>query len=188
MNEPTDTQKGNLIAFLNNRKKADDNRPAFQGKLTLPGNPAERGFALWASTSKKTGDTMLTGEAGQSATMQIDKLSKPTKMLDPDAAIQIAQTGGKGLIIDPHGLLLFTNKQKDAENVDRPDYWGYYNPGGGERLMRIAVWARTDRSGNAMLTGNIQRDEPKKELPAPAKSKTKKTDKAMDDGRDGINF
>ena len=104
----------------------------------------------------------------------------PRRPCDPDAAIRIAQTGGKDLTIDPHGMLLFSNTQKDAENPTRPDYWGYYNPGGGERLMRLAVWARTDSRGNAMLTGNIQRDEPRAKDVAPSKTKAKAKTREME--------
>jgi hypothetical protein len=156
-----DADKGNFRAFRNLRKQPDDAKPLFQGRLSLPGLPDERGFALWPTVSKKTGDTVLSGRAKPDGNSQIDDIAKPEKV-DPDAAIRVAQDGGKGLTIDPHGILLFKNKQKDADNPDRPDYWGYYNPGKGERLMKVAVWTRTDRSGNVMLTGNLQRDEPQK--------------------------
>ena len=152
-------QKGNFIAFLNGTKQVDDNRPAFQGRLSLPGNPSERSVALWVYTAKN-GQVLLNGKAGESAATQIEKLTKPPREVIEDASIKVAQNDNKGLVIDPHNVLLFTNKQKDAENPERPDYWGYYNPGGGERLMKVAVWAKTDRGGRAMLTGNLQRDEP----------------------------
>jgi hypothetical protein len=45
----TDTQapeKGSLIGFYNLKKEPGDDRPAFQGRLSLPGNPVERPFAL----------------------------------------------------------------------------------------------------------------------------------------------
>jgi hypothetical protein len=123
MNQTIPADKGNFRAFKNLRKDASDNRPLFQGKLTLPGLPDERGFALWASVSKTSGETVLSGKALASATAQINEIAKPREVLDPDAAIKIAQDGGKGLTIDPHAILLFANKQKDAEHADRPDYW-----------------------------------------------------------------
>jgi hypothetical protein len=42
--------------------------------------------------------------------------------------------------------------------------------------MKVAAWARTDRGGNVMLTGNLQRDEPRKdkaETKADGKAETK---------------
>lgn len=159
------TPRGNLIGFLNNAKQPGDSKPVFQGKLTLPGAASERGFALWAYTSEKSGDTVLSGRATNAATEQVKDLihAKPNK--SADTIISIAQKdGGKGLDIAPHALLMFSNKQKDKEGADpekvRPDYWGYYNPGNGEPLQRIAAWAKTDRNGAAMLTGSLQKDEP----------------------------
>jgi hypothetical protein len=159
--------RGNLIGFLNQAKTPDDQRPVFSGKISLPGNPAERGLALWAYTSKTSGETLLSGKAGESPTAQIDKLIKPAtapdvgKAINPDTSIKVGQNGEKALIIDPHSVVLFSNKQKDLENPARPDFYGYYNPGAGEPLMKLAVWAKTDRYGKAMLTGNVQKDEPK---------------------------
>jgi hypothetical protein len=184
-------EKGNLIGFYNLKKEPGDDRPAFQGRLSLPGNPMERPFALWPTTSEKTGETLLSGRAGESARSQIDKLANPEKPLDPDTAIKVAQNEGRGLTIDPHGILLFSNKQKDAEHPDRPDYWGYYNPGGSDRLMKLAVWARTDRGGKAMLTGNVQRDEPRQDKDAeqekdedPEPAAVKKSRSTLRNGRD----
>lgn len=163
-NDMTEPAKGNLIGFFNKQKLPGDKQPVIQGKLSLPGNPAERGFALWAHTSERTGATVLSGRAGDTPTAQIDKFTKPQPSLTADATIEIAQRDGeKGLTIEPHSILLFTNTQRDADNPTRPNYWGYYNPGGGERLQRVAAWARTDRNGNAMLTGNLQRDEPNRD-------------------------
>lgn len=161
----TDPDRGNLIGFLNTRKMPGDTRPVFQGKLMLPGLETDRGFALWASTSEKSGATVLTGRAGESATVQIDKFTKPPVEHDADTTIALAQRdGAEALEIKPHSMVMFTNKAKDAENQSRPDYWGYYNPGGKDPLMRLAAWAKTDQRGNAFLTGSVQRYEPNREM------------------------
>ncbi len=145
---------GNLIGYLNLKKRHGDDRPLFQGKLTLPGQPSERGFALWAHSSERTGETLLSGRAGDSPTAQIDSFAKPST--DPGPTLEVSQRdGAQGLTIDPHTLVLFTNKSKDSENPSRPDYFGYYNAGAGE-LMRLAAWARTDRNGRAILSGSVQ--------------------------------
>lgn len=156
-----DPTRGNMIGFLNTSKQPGDLRPVFQGKLTLPGTISERGFALWATTSERSGATVLTGRAGDSAVAQIDKLTKPVAEHDADTTIALAQRdGAEALEIKPNSMVLFTNKSKDAANQSRPDYWGYYNPGGAEPLMRLAAWAKTDQRGNAMLTGSLQPNAP----------------------------
>lgn len=156
----SDPTRGNMIGFLNTSKVPGDARPVFQGKLTLPGVLAERGFALWATTSERSGATVLTGRAGENAVSQIDKLTKPAPDHEVDATIALAQRdGAEALEIKPHSMVLFTNKSKDAQNQSRPDYWGYYNPGGNEPLMRLAAWAKTDQRGNAMITGSLQKNE-----------------------------
>ena len=60
------------------------------------GQTADRGFALWAHTSEKTGDTVLSGRAGDSATAQIDKFTKPQRAMGTDETIQVAQRDGAG--------------------------------------------------------------------------------------------
>lgn len=151
--------KGNLIAFLNRQRDKGKDRPAFQGKITLPGKTDERGFALWTYTSAG-GDVVLSGRALQDATSQIEMLANPDRPLT-DATIELAQRdGGTALSIKAHTMVLFTNKQKTAETQSRPDFWGYFNPGGSDPLMRLGVWAKTDRSGAAMLTGEVTADDP----------------------------
>lgn len=159
-----DPDRGNMIGFLNTRKLPGDNRPVFQGKLNLPGIETERGFALWAVTSEKSGATVLTGRAGESAMAQIDNFTRPESQHDADTTIALAQRdGADGLEIKAHAMVMFVNKSKDQDTQSRPDYWGYYNPGKGEPLMRLAAWAKTDQNGKAMLTGSLQKDEPRRD-------------------------
>lgn len=159
--QPKNQSKGNLRGFLNRQKMPGDNRPVFQGKLTLPGQAQERGFALWSYTSEKSGQSVLSGSAGASAAEQIDKMTNPPREHDTDSAIAIEQKGGgEALQMKPNSIVMFTNKGKDASTQSRPDYWGYYNPGGKEPLMRLAAWTDTDRSGNAMITGSVVRQQP----------------------------
>ena len=71
-------------------------------------------------------------------------------------AVEIpSKTDGNPFKLDPDSLILFTNKRKGAENPERPDYYGFYNPGDGN-LQRVAAWSQLDRDGNAMLTGSLQ--------------------------------
>jgi hypothetical protein len=61
-----DEEEGRFIAFLNARKQPGDNKPAFEGKLTLPEDADERRAVLWAHTTK-AGRTMLAGRVGKTA-------------------------------------------------------------------------------------------------------------------------
>lgn len=158
-------KRGNLIGFLNTKKSPGDSRPIFQGKITLPGQEAERGYALWSYTSEKSGATVFSGKALDEANTQIERLTSPEREYDTDTTIALAQKdGAEALEIKPGAMVMFTNKSKDAENPSRPDYWGYYNPGGKEPLMRLAAWSKTDRNGRAMLTGSVVKDEPSQAL------------------------
>ena len=54
----------------------------------------------------------------------------------------------------PRQLVLFPNGFKDDEpEKKRPDYWGGFNPGRGQPVVRISVWARKDRNDRVMLSG-----------------------------------
>lgn len=151
--------EGSLVAFKRTNRTKD--APAFQGTVTLP-NQDERGFALWASRSKQTGEIIFSGRAAENKQVQIEKLIDPAKQFG-DREIELMQKdGAKGLTIKPHDMVMFTNRQKDAEHPTRPDFWGYYNPGGDQPLMRMSAWTHTDRSGNVMLSGSIQPNQPEK--------------------------
>ena len=155
--------RGNFRAFKNNSKEIGDDRPLFQGKLTLPNSKDERSFALWPYASEKDGTTILSGRAGASANSQIAAYTQPSKEEVQRYAVALpAKNGGEPFKLEPDAVILFTNKTKDAENPDRPDYYGFYNPGDGN-LQRIAAWSQLDRYGNPMLTGSLQPYERNKE-------------------------
>lgn len=163
--QKSNPKRGNLIGFLNTKKSPGDSRPIFQGKLSLPGKETERGYALWSFTSEKSGATVLSGKALDDANTQVERLTSPERQHDTDTTIALAQKdGAESLEIKPGAMVLFTNKSKDADNQSRPDWWGYYNPGGKEPLMRLAAWSKTDKNGKAMLTGSLVEYEASKSL------------------------
>ncbi len=163
--QKSNPKRGNLIGFLNTKKCPGDSRPIFQGKLSLPGKETERGYALWSFTSEKSGATVLSGKALDDANTQVERLTSPERQHDTDTTIALAQKdGAESLEIKPGAMVLFTNKSKDADNQSRPDWWGYYNPGGKEPLMRLAAWSKTDKNGKAMLTGSLVEYEASKSL------------------------
>jgi hypothetical protein len=150
----TDAPQGKLSATLNPFKQPGDKRPAFTGTLTLPGQTDERPVSLWAQTSK-AGNAIMTGRAGESAATQIAKLTMPAGPFDDDA-IQHAKTDGKHFVIDSHDIMLFEARKTETSHARAPDYWGYFNPGPGHELMRLAVWAKTDMQGRAKLSGTVK--------------------------------
>ncbi len=100
-------------------------------------------------------------------TNQIANMTMPASDRDPDRTLAILNRDGTpGLELDPHQIMLFANKSKDAENLGRPDYYGFYNPGSSEKLQRLAIWSQLDRNGNAKLTGYVEEYDPERALAA----------------------
>lgn len=157
--------KGKFRAYLNRKKMPGDNLPGFTGELNLPKTTAGRPVALWVSQSQNTGEIVISGRAGESAGDQIANMTMPANARDPDRSLAILnRDGSTGLELDPHQVMLFANKSKSADNPDRPDYYGFYNPGGSEKLQRLAIWSELDRNGNAKLTGYVEEYDPERAL------------------------
>ncbi len=155
MDQTTPQPRGNFIAFINRDKKQGDNRPAFEGLIALPGTEQERRLALWAHeyTNPKTGEVqvMFNGQA-DSITTSASALEQISSLAATPASDQDATLGN--LTLSAGQIVMFPNGFKsDAPEKDRPDYWGAYNPGNGEPLVRISTWAKKDRNDHAMLTG-----------------------------------
>lgn len=152
--------RGNFRAFKNTSKEIGDDRPLFQGKLTLPNSKDERSFALWPYASGKDGATILSGRAGASANSQIAAYTQPSKEQVERMAVELpSRNGAEPFRLEPDAVVLFTNKTKQEANPDRPDYYGFYNPGDGT-TQRLAVWSQLDRYGSPMLSGSLQTYEP----------------------------
>lgn len=160
--QPTiDQPRGDFVAFMSRDKQPGDNRPVFDGRLTLPGTEISRSFALWSHdyADPATGEAriMFTGQADAVATSatpmeQVASLQRDTGASAEPAAIS-------KLSLRARQLVLFPNKFKDEapkvgeEAKNRPDYWGAFNPADGSPVIRISVWMRKDRNGRAMLSG-----------------------------------
>jgi hypothetical protein len=151
----TSTQpRGNFIAFMNRDKQPGDNKPAFDGRLSTPGADDELRFALWAHeyTDPKSGETkiMFNGQVGAvdakaTALDQMASLARASN--NTEATIGNLTLAARQVVLFPNGF------KTDAPEKDRPDYWGAINPGSGQPIVRISVWAKKDRNQNAMLTG-----------------------------------
>lgn len=151
-----DTSLGNFIAYTNREKQAGDKRPTFQGRVTMPGSDREFALALWAGRDVK-GNVVMTGRtsiisANDDVSKQLDDLIAAG---EPAAAIEEG-----GLKLDATQIVLFKNGFKDAENPKRPDMWGRWNPGTGEKLVAVSAWLRKDRYERPMLAGQSSFPQP----------------------------
>lgn len=171
MTQPT----GNFIAYLNRDKEPGDRKPAFDGRITIPGREDEMRFAIWAHEYKhpSTGNMqiMFNGQAGNVATnaAPLDQVTALAKSAPEGAEATIGN-----LTLAPRQVVLFPNRFKtEAPEKDRPDYWGAFNPGNGEPVVRISAWAKKDRNGHAMLAGATS-------YPLPGKSETQQQAATID--------
>jgi hypothetical protein len=153
----TDQTKGTLRAFLNSEKVKGDSKPAFEGKLVLPGATVERPLALWVRQRKEDGAMMLTGRVEQPRGSALDQISG----LAGSKVGALAVNDGK-LSLKPGDVVLFENKAKEPNGpVDgpgaKPDFYGWHHSGApGRGLVDLGVWAKTDTNGRAYLTGSIK--------------------------------
>lgn len=164
---------GNFIAFLARDKQPGDQRPVFEGRLSLPDSEVELRFPLWGHeyTDSKSGETatMFNGSTDAVST-DATALDQITALLKSDAAASPATISNVEL--RARQVALFPNRFKnEAPDKDRPDYWGAYNPGNGNPIVRISAWMRKDRYGRAMLTGATS-------YPLPGKSEAEQQDAA----------
>lgn len=179
MDQPT---TGNFIAYMNRNKEPGDSKPTFDGKLSVPGSDGEQTFALWAHEYKdpKTDEVkiMFNGRADVVSPTDAPMAQVAALMSgDPEKA-----TLGN-LSLSARQLVLFPNRFKaEAPEKERPDYWGAYNPGNGQAVVRISAWMRKDRYKNAMVSGATS-------YPLPGKSEVEQQDMGPSLGdlvRDGV--
>lgn len=164
---------GDFMAFLVRDKEPGDQRPVFTGKLSLPGTEQDLLFPLWGNeyADPNTGamKTMFNGAVDVVPTDadpqdQINALLATSKAEDTVSISNVE--------LRPRQIVLFPNRFKDeAPDKKRPDYWGAFNPGNGEPVVRLSVWVRKDRNGRALLTGTTS-------YPTPGKSEVEQQDAA----------
>ncbi len=166
---------GNFIAYLNRDKEPGDRKPAFDGRISIPGREDEMRFAIWAHeyTNPSTGEVqiMFNGQAGNVATnaAPLEQVATLVKASPEGAEATIGN-----LTLAARQVVLFPNRFKaEAPEKHRPDYWGAFNPGNGEPVVRISAWAKKDRNDHAMLAGATS-------YPLPGKSETQQQDATVD--------
>lgn len=149
--DQTQQPKANFIGFKNRYKQSNDERPNFTGRIGLPGTDREFRTALWAGKDSK-GNVMFTGRASEMA-QNDDALTQIGTMAGNVDAKMLEENGIK---LAPGQIVIFKNGFRDEANPSRPHFYGRWNPGTGEKLVDISVWARESRSGDALLTGQTQ--------------------------------
>lgn len=165
---------GKFRVNKNKNKEDGDNRPFFTGKMTMPGDHSPRALSLWTHVSERSGKSVLSGKLSLSAMEQINAFTPNAPQLPTSEAIELAaKNGAEALKIEAGDVLMFINTSK-KDNPDRPDYFGYANPGKGQQLVRISGWLDVDRAGNATLSGtanwqDMQRSAEKEDHPSPFK-------------------
>lgn len=164
--DPTQQPRGNFVAFMNRDKQAGDNKPAFDGRIAKPGADDEQRCALWSFeyTDKETGEILIgfNGRADGINT-KAEAIDQIMGLLSAKSTGDVIELAGK-LKLAPHQIVLFTNKKKaEASDKDRPNFYGFHNPGDGSPVVSISAWARKDRNEHAMLSGSTQ-------YPIPGKS------------------
>lgn len=147
-----DQPQGNFVGFAPRYKQPGDKRPNFEGRITIPGTDREFRVALWADKDKH-GRVMFSGRSADisstdTALQQIESLA--------GGAIDAKTLEENGIRLEPGQLVAFTNGFKDEANPNRPDFYGRWNPGSGEQLVSVSVWARKDKFQQPMLTGQTQ--------------------------------
>jgi hypothetical protein len=161
--DTTEDTSGRLVAFKNPEHTVGGKQPAFRGTIHPEGSADKRNVVLWVRASKKSGETYLSGSAGETAAAQIERLvqQEPVDREVPDAP-ELTHDTGTQLELKPHDVVLFKNKNKERGS-NQPDYYGYYSPGPEQKLQRLDVWARNDKYGRPMLSGNVADHELAKE-------------------------
>jgi hypothetical protein len=148
---------GRLLAFKNKDHEPGGKQPAFKGTISIQGSAENRHVVLWARKSKRTGKTYFQGRLGESAAAQIDKLADGHA---DDETVNDGQETESDL--KPGDIRLFPNEQKKPD-TNLPDYFGSCLPGKNDKPQRLDVWAKVDKYGKPMLSGNVTEQKPKQE-------------------------
>lgn len=152
MDQTTQQPQGNFIGFARRDKTNKDRKPNFDGRIAIPGSDREFRMALWASLDK-TGKVMFSGRSADISTSD-SALEQIGAMAGAGADSRSLEDNG--IELRPGQIVLFTNGYKDAENPSRPDYYGRWNPGTGDKPVAISVWASKTRNGSPLLAGKTQ--------------------------------
>jgi hypothetical protein len=141
--------------------KSARRRPDFDGRIAIPGTEREFPIALWAGKDRNN-KVMFTGQSGDIATS--DSAVEQIEALANGGHLDAAMLAENNLNLRPGQIVLFANTYKDESSPKRPDYYGRWHPGVGDKLVTVSVWARQSRYGQPMLTGQTQYAQPGRDM------------------------
>ena len=147
-------QRGNFVAYMNRSKQPGDKKPAFDGRIAIPGSDTERRFALWTYdyTDPKTGEQKLMFNGKTDTVAFTDTPNAQIAQLARTSEQSVMTQGNLDLAAGQ--IVMFPNDyQNEQPENDRPDYYGYFNPGDGSPVVRIGAWLTKDRYQHAMMSG-----------------------------------
>ena len=153
-----DSAKGNCTTRINKDKRPGDNKPVYEGLLTVPGTTDQYGFALFLGEDKN-GRKYFAGPITQKPVNgklddQLSALLSTTALSAPDAA------DGQDR---PYRIFLLPSQPKD--NPDRkgepPAFWGRAMLETGTEPLQVSVWEKDSRYNinphvTKYLQGNTQ--------------------------------
>ena len=139
--------KGNFIGFSNRYKQQGDKRPNFDGRIAIPGTEREFRMALWAGQDKH-GNVMFSGRASDISTSD-SALEQIGAMAGVGSDAKTLEENG--IKLEPGQIVVFKNGFKDEANPNRPDFYGRWNPGTGDKLVNVSGLGaqQQDQAGDA---------------------------------------
>lgn len=152
MSDSNKRSRGVIRAFMNSDKVPGDDRPSFNGRLTLPGAFKEITFSLWLRRDKQ-GAVILSGQSQPVAGSALEQISALADAPEENASEINMGSATSPLILKAREIVLFESK---ARGDKRPDFYGYHHSGDAAKPVHIALWARTDVNGRAYLSGITQ--------------------------------
>ena len=152
MSDTNERPRGVIRAFMNSDKVPGDDRPSFNGRLTLPGTFKETMFSLWLRRDKQ-GAVILSGQTQPVSGSALEQIGALADAPEQNAADINMGSDTAPLVLKAREIVLFESK---ARGENRPDFYGYHHSGDAAKPVHIALWARTDVNGRAYLSGVTQ--------------------------------
>lgn len=149
-----EVEKGKFAAFKNPKHEPGGKQPAFKGAMTFGDANDERHIAFWPHKSKATGQTFFRIKVGASAAEQIDGLTDPGPGEHENRSGDSAKNDSR-LDLKPGEGIAFPNSNKPSGS-NQPDYYGYLKPNSNAQILKLDTWAKNDRYGKPMLSGNAK--------------------------------
>lgn len=144
-------------------------RPNFTGTITMPGSETKVRASVWKNEYKddKTGE-LITYYSGQTTEYSYsDSVEDQLEQIGSSQSARVLEEAN--LSVKPNRLVIFKNNTKDysveQHGEGKPDFWGRWNPGKGDKLIAIGVWARKNKeTGQLILSGGTQYPLTKEEV------------------------